>query len=211
MRRTLLLVLLLAAAPLGAQQSVAGVAVDSLTGAPLRCVDVTLQDTTGRVVARTLTASDGSFGLETTTAPHELEFAVWNRAPTKRAILSADSATSRPRYYTLTFETALPESGPVWPDTVDSPPGNPIKVPQLRGVSQLARQGVAAIAVVRFAVESSGRVDRSSIQVLESSHRTWERSVLDFLRDVEYAPARRNGQPVCALVYAIPFNFNSHP
>ena len=89
-------------------------------------------------------------------------------------------------------ETALPESGLVWPDTVDSPPGGPIKVPRLTGVSQLARQGIAAIAVVRFAVESSGRVDRSSIQVLESSHRTWERSVLDLLRDVEYAPARRN-------------------
>lgn len=81
MRTSILLALLLAAAPLGAQR-VTGVAVDSSTDVPLRCVDVTLQDTTGRVLARTLTAADGSFGLEAASpGPHELRFTGRNGQP----------------------------------------------------------------------------------------------------------------------------------
>jgi TonB family protein len=209
MRTPILLTLLLAALPLGAQSPVSGVAVDSITDTPLRCVDVTLQDTAGRVVARTLTAADGGFRLESPSeGRHELQFAVWKRAPARRAIQSTDGAPPR---YALFFESAPAVPLILWPDTVDSPPGRPLKLPRLGSLSQLTRQGVAAVAVVRYAVDGNGRVDRSSIQVLESSHKTWERSVIDFLRGVEYEPARRNGQPVCALEYGQPFNFNSHP
>jgi TonB family protein len=211
MRTSILLASLLAAAPLGAQR-VTGVAVDSSTDVPLRCVDVTLQDTTGRVIARALTAADGSFGLEAPSpGPHELQFTVWRRAPAMRAIQSMDGSSEKPPRYALFFGSEPGQPVILWPDTVDSPPGRPRKLPQFGSLAQLARQGVAAIAVVRYAVDATGRVDRSSIQVLESSHKTWERSVVGFLRNVEYEPARRNGQPVCALEYGTPFNFNAHP
>ena len=208
MRVALSVALLLAAAPLAAQDVVGGVAIDSATGVPMRCVDVTLQDTTGHVLARTQTTSDGTFHLEGPAGPHELEFTVWNRAPVRRATLSMDSATRRSRLYTIAFEPAPPVPVIMWPDTVDSPPGRPIKIPRMRG---LIGRGEPAVAVVRYAVDSTGRVDRSSIQMLESSSTRWERTVVDFLREVQYEPARRNGQPVCALVYALPFNFNAHP
>ena len=105
MRTSILLALLLAAAPLGAQR-VTGVAVDSSTDVPLRCVDVTLQDTTGRVLARTLTAADGSFGLEAASpGPHELRFTVWRRAPAMRAIQSMDGSSEKPPRYALFFES----------------------------------------------------------------------------------------------------------
>lgn len=210
MRTTLAILLLLAASPLAAQEIVTGAALDSLTGAPLPCVEVTLRDTAGRVVARALTARDGGFRLENPPGEHMLQFEVFGRAPVTRAILPADSATGRPRYYPLVFDVELPR-GLMWPDTTDSPPGRPLNHPRLGSVSQLARQGTFAVAVVRFAVAANGRVDRSSIQMLESSEKTWERSVIDFLKDVQYEPARRDGQPTCALVYGIPFDFNAHP
>jgi hypothetical protein len=210
MRIIVALALLLGATPLAAQRVVRGLALDSLTGAPLRCVDVTLQDTTGKVVARTLTAADGSFRLESPPGRHELEFVVWGRAPAKRTILSPDSATGRPRYYPLVFDIELPQ-GLTWPDTADSPPGRPLNRARFGSFGNLARQGVFALTVARFAVEASGRVDRSSIQVLESTNKTWEGAVMGFLKEVQYEPARRNGRPVCALVYGIPFNFNAHP
>jgi len=61
MRLTLVAALFVAVAPLHAQGVVGGIAVDSATGMRLACVDVTLEDTTGHVVARAQTTNDGAF------------------------------------------------------------------------------------------------------------------------------------------------------
>jgi len=208
-RRILPLALLLVAR-VTAAQGIVGVVTDSATNEPLPCVDVTLQDSVGHVLQRALTAADGSFRLEAPAGPRSLEFAVWHRLPVKREMLSGDGA-GLPLHYALTFEPA-PALPPIfWPDTADSPPGRPLEMRPMRNLGQLVQRGEPAMAVVRYVVDSTGKVDRASIRVLESSHKDWERSVVGYLRDVRYEPARRNGQPVCALEYGTPFNFNAHP
>jgi TonB family protein len=211
MRTALCFLLLSSPALLSAQGFVGGVAFDSASGAPLRCVDVSVQDTAGRVFRRTQTAADGTFRLEAPAGPHQLEFAIWRHDPVKRTMLPVDGTSGGPPRYALTFEPTPPVPLILWPDTADSPPGPAREMVPLRNLGQLARRGEAAVAVARYVVDSTGRVDRSSIQVLESSNRVWERSVVDFLREVRYQPARRNGQPVCALEYGTPFTFNAHP
>jgi TonB family protein len=64
MRFTLVLASLLAAAPLHGQGYVGGFVLDSATNTPLPCLQVSLVDTTGRVVARQLTTGEGQFQLD---------------------------------------------------------------------------------------------------------------------------------------------------
>src|SRR5512133_2598104 len=98
-RRFFTLALLLVARTADAQDIV-GVVTDSATNEPLRCVDVTVQDTAGHVLRRTLTAADGAFRLETPPGPNQLEFAVWHRIPVRREVLSVDG-TGRPPQYAI--------------------------------------------------------------------------------------------------------------
>jgi TonB family protein len=208
---TPLVALLFATAPLWAQDSVRGYAVDAASGLPLRCVDVTVQDTSGHAVAHALTASDGSFRLDAPAGgTHRLEFAVWHFSPLT-TMMRADSVPGRPPVYPLMFEPAPLQPPVLWPDTADSPPGRPLKFIPLHYPTQLLRKGLGGMTLVRYAVDSTGKVDRSSIEVLDSSDRTVVKSVVDFLREIQFQPARRAARPVCSLEFAKSFTLNAHP
>ncbi len=100
-----------------------------------------------------------------------------------------------------------PAAGPVYPaDSVDRPVVArrlPIEDMPIR-----IREVLTGRSVFRFVVESSGRIDRCSIEVVEETSRAWTAAVLEELRMARYEPARRAGRPVRQLVYQI-FTYHS--
>jgi TonB family protein len=207
-RTTLAIALSLAAAPLAAQQAVGGLALDARTGTPLRCLEVALQDTAGHTLAHTRTAVDGTFRFDSSSGGlQQLEFGAWRHLPVKAAVLQVGAAGQLPRYQLL-FDAAPGVPPVLWPDTTDSPPGPPVKFVPPRTPTHLMMRGIGGSVLVRYVVDSTGRVDRSTIEVLESTGKEWTRTVVDYLRANQFAPARRAGRAVCALEYQVPFTFN---
>ena len=211
MRITFSIALLLAAAPLRAQGLVGGVAVDSATGVRLPCVDVTLEDTTGRVVARDQTTYDGTFQFDAPAkGAYRYRFGVWHHLPVVGPTELLAPTSERARMYQLAFTNDPRQKLKLWPDTADSPPGPPRDLSQarIRYPKELYDKGIEGTVMVRYAVDSAGVVLGPSIRVLSATDPRFEPAVTSYLQDVRLAPARREGQPACALVLNQPFNFS---
>jgi len=214
MRLTPFAALFVVVAPLHAQGLVGGIAVDSATGMRLPCVDVALEDTTGRVVARTQTTSDGTFQFD---APprgsYRYTFSVWHHRPVAGPIEQLDPSSERARMYQIAFVNDPGTKVKLWPDTADSPPGLPrdpgrarIRYPQ-----ELYKKGVEGTVTVHYAVDSAGSVIGPTIRVISATDPRFEPPVSAFLQEVQLAPARRAGRPSCALMLNQPFNFSMKP
>jgi len=70
----------------------------------------------------------------------------------------------------------------------------------------LRRAGVAGRVVVRFVVDTAGRVEMESIAILSSAHAALERAVRDVLPRYRFRPAEADGKRVRMLV-ELPFEF----
>jgi TonB family protein len=82
-------------------------------------------------------------------------------------------------------------------DRVVAPlPGNasPIYPSRLSGV------GVEGDVSVGFVVDTTGRVEASSIEILQASHALFGEAVKQWLKQTRYSPALANGRPVRQLV-----------
>ncbi|MFL5619537.1 MAG: hypothetical protein ACJ79A_14200, partial [Gemmatimonadaceae bacterium] len=161
MRFTYSIALLLVAAPLYAQGLVGGIAVDSATGMRLPCVDVTLEDTTGRVVARTQTTTDGTFQFDAPArGAYRYKFSVWHHHPVAGPTETLDPASEQARMYQLAFVNDPQQRLKLWPDTVDSPPGPPRERSQarIRYPQELYTKGIEGTVTVQYAVDSLGAV-----------------------------------------------------
>ena len=214
MRLTFCLALLFAASPLGAQGLVGGIAVDSATGARLPCVDVTLEDTTGRVVARGQTNYDGTFQFEAPAqGAYRYRFSVWHHQPVVGPTELLAPNSERVRMYQMAFANDPQQTLKLWPDTADSPPGPPRDPGRSRIAypKELLDKGIEGTVTVRYAVDSEGVVLGPSIRVLSATDPRFEPAVTTYLQDVRLAPARRAGQPACALMLNQPFNFSLGP
>lgn len=214
MRVTLTIVLLFTAAPLHAQGLVGGIAVDSATGMRLPCVDVVLEDTTGRVVARTQSVSDGTFQFDAPArGAYRYRFSVWHHQQAIGPIENLDPSSEQARMYQLAFVTDPPRHLKLWPDTADSPPGPPRKDSKavIRYPRELYTKGVEGTVTVHYAVDSLGLVRGPSIRVVHATDPRFEPAVTSFLQDVQLEPARRDGRPACALMLNQPFNFKIKP
>jgi TonB family protein len=210
MRITISLALLYIAAPAYAQ-SVIGVTADSASNEPLRCVDVALEDSASHVLAWSSTGDEGTFRFDSaTTGAHHIRFTVWHHRSIV-APLAAPSATdgSTPRYR-LSFEANARGKPKLWPDTTDSPPGRMISFPAegMRYPPDLRKKRIEGGVVTRYVLDATGFVDPTSIRILESSDPEFSNAATKFLQQIQLAPARRGGKPVCALVWQQPFNFN---
>jgi outer membrane biosynthesis protein TonB len=62
--------------------------------------------------------------------------------------------------------------------------------------------------MLRFIVDSSGRVERCSITLVEESSPDWTAAVLPELRRARYEPARKDGRQVRQVVYQV-FTYHS--
>lgn len=205
-----LTVALLALALPASAQSIVGVAADSATNEPLRCVDVALEDSASHVLAWSSTGDEGTFRFDsTTTGAHHVRFTIWYHQPII-APLVAPSATdgSTPRYR-LSFEANARGKPKLWPDTTDSPPGRIIGFPAdgLRYPPELRKKHIEGGAVTRYVLDATGFVDQTSIRIVQSSDPEFSIAATKFLQQIQLAPARRAGKPVCALVWQQPFNF----
>ena len=206
--------LLLSAAPLHAQGLVGGVAVDSATGMRLPCVDVALEDTTGRVVARTQTVNDGTFQFDAPArGAYRYRFSVWHHQAAIGPIENLDPSSERARMYQLAFVSDPQRHLKLWPDTVDSPPGVPrdLTRARIRYPKELYTKGVEGTVTVHYAVDSVGAVYGQSIRVISATDPRFEPAVITYLQDVRLEPARRDGRPACALMLNQPFNFKINP
>lgn len=206
--------LLVISSSLHAQGLVGGFAVDSATGMRLECVDVALEDTTGHVVARTQTTTDGMFQFDAPArGAYRYEFSVWHHLPVVGPIELLDPASERARMYQLSFVNDPAQELKLWPDTADSPPGaprDPSKA-RIRYPQELVAQGVEGTVTVQYAVDSLGVVHGPSIRVVRATDPRFEPAVISYLQDVQLEPARRAGRPACALMLNQPFNFSLKP
>jgi TonB family protein len=214
MRITLFVALFVVAAPLHAQGVVGGIAVDSATGMRLACVDVALEDTTGRVVAREQTATDGTFQFDAPArGAYRYKFSVWHHQPVVGPTEILEPSSERARMYQLVFVNDPETRVKLWPDTADSPPGRPRDLGRalIRYPKELYAKRIEGAVTVQYAVDSAGIVYGPSIHVISATDPRFEPAVTAYLQDVQLAPARRAGRPACALMMNQPFNFSIKP
>jgi periplasmic protein TonB len=70
----------------------------------------------------------------------------------------------------------------------------------------LRQAGIDGRVLVRFTVDTLGAIDMSSVQILQSTHEMFSRSVRDILSSFHFRPAESNGRRVPALA-EMPFEF----
>jgi periplasmic protein TonB len=85
------------------------------------------------------------------------------------------------------------------------------EVVALRGVTprypeSLSRAGIEGTVVARFVVDTSGRVERGSIEIARADHPLFDQSVREALNRMRFAPAEAGGRRVRQLVEQ-PFSF----
>lgn len=66
--------------------------------------------------------------------------------------------------------------------------------------AEMLRHGIEGVVVVRFVVDTTGRADPSSLQVLQSSHPAFVISVRDAVPEMLFTPATVRGRHVRQLV-----------
>ena len=217
MRKLLLSTLLCVAAPLHAQGYVGGFVSDSLTAAPLPCVQVALLDTAGRVVSQQLTRSDGAFQLD---APprgtYRLRFFVWSHEPLLGPAEELEPTMERGGKYVLDFQPGPdPKQWRRAPsDTAGAaPPGPPlnVKTAPLPYPRDLREAGVQGEVTVNFLLDSTGRVVPSTVRIVKSTHHAFTAAVRKHLDAVQFAPAQFDRHPACALMLDWPFTFRLGP
>jgi TonB family protein len=214
MRITVLAALLAVAAPVHAQGLVGGIAVDSATGMHLPCVDVTLEDTTGRAVATTQTTYDGTFQFDAPArGAYRYKFSVWHHLAVVGPTEMLDPSSEKARMYQLVFAIDPQQKVKLWPDTADSPPGPPRNSAHARIAypKELFDKGIEGTVTVHYAVDSTGTVIGPTIRVISATDPRFEPPVSAYLQSVQLHPARRAGQPSCALMLNQPFNFSVKP
>jgi TonB family protein len=202
--------LLATAAPLHAQ-GVLGMAADSTTNEPLHCVDVALADSTDHALAWSSTGADGTFRFDSSpVGAHHLRFNVWHHVPIIAPLPTSAPAEGALTRYRLAFELGERQKPKYWPDTTDSPPGRPLKLPPdaLRYPPELRKQHIEGGVLTRYVLDARGYVDSASIRILQSDDPAFTASVDTFLRQVQLTPAYRAGKPVCALILVAPYHFN---
>jgi protein TonB len=70
----------------------------------------------------------------------------------------------------------------------------------------LRQAGVDGRVLVRFVVDTMGRIDPTSVQVLQSTHDLFARAVRDILGNFRFKPAESNGHRLRAMA-EMPFEF----
>jgi TonB family protein len=214
------LALCAASLPVYAQGYIGGYALDSATSTPLPCLQVALIDTSGRVVARQLTTGEGQFQLD---APpkgtYRLRFFAWAHDTLLGPAEELEPTTERTRKYVLTLRPdaklaarapAAPGTGKTADTAADAPPRLPrhAQLTPLRYPQDLRENHVQGEVIVHYVVDSTGRVIPPTVQIARSTNQGFTDAVLPFLRLVQYAPARLDHHPVCALMRDWPFTFS---
>lgn len=206
--------LLAIASPLHAQGYVGGLVHDAGDGSPLPCVLVALEDTLGHVVASGLTSSEGAFQFDAPdSGTYRLRFSIWNHESVLVPPQEMTPRTESAREYRVGFGPPLPALRLPADTAADSPPGRVLhpEKSRMRYPDDLRDRGVQGDVQVNLVVDSSGFVVPTSVRITQSSHLEFTRAVLAFLRTAQFAPARHDHAPVCALLLDQPITFRLGP
>jgi protein TonB len=95
---------------------------------------------------------------------------------------------------------ALPGPGVLLVDQVEVPAAFDTRSPLPRFPQVLRDAGVEGMARFRFVVDTLGRVELETVQVVESTHQAFALAVRATLPRMRFAPARVGGRPVRQLV-----------
>jgi protein TonB len=114
----------------------------------------------------------------------------------RRGLAGGASAPLGPALAGGVFEASMVER-PVWPLA-----GNPAP----RYPTALARAGVEGEVIMRFVVDTAGRVERGSIRLVRGTHVLFERAVSEVLPLLRFQPAEAGGARVRQAVEQ-PFRF----
>lgn len=82
---------------------------------------------------------------------------------------------------------------------VDEPPER-LSGPDPRYPEMLRQAGIEGSVVLEFVIDTSGRVEESSIKIIQSTNRAFEGPARDVIRRSLYRPGRVRGQAVRVLV-----------
>lgn len=194
---------LLVATSAKAQGIVGGYAFDKTTGTPLACVDVSMVRDDSTVVARTRTMEGGAFVFQAPAAGrYQLRFLGYGVHPVSTEFEVLSPTTEQDRIYRLDQAIAIGGAdfrGYKETDANAPPrPRDPGAAP--RYPERLRRESLEGTAIVRYLVDSVGRVDAKHIERLMDSDMELFAAVQSFLVRTEFFPGRRAFTPVCDLV-----------
>jgi TonB family protein len=204
-------VCLLALARSALAQTIGGEVVEAMTAQPLRAYQVRLfhltPDDSARACDSTTTDERGLFQLGGHgTGAYRIEFG----PPASRLTSSARVEASTPdTMIAVRFRVPVLELSGAQAFSMNEVQNaaRPRAVVQLRYPKDLLDFGMTGEVVVRFIVEPTGNVRHGSVAVVRSSNPAFTRTVTDFLRTVNYDPARVGGIPVAQWVEE-PFTFS---
>jgi hypothetical protein len=205
--------LLLATRVLAAQAPAeSGVARDAKSGAALRCLHVTLVDSTDRAVAHTVTDSAGTFVI---VAPakgvYRVGFEIFGWERLVGPVDTLSDGELRERAYPLTFavelhgESLAPggdliaalrrRESDAWHSASVETPDVAIRYPK-----RMALQRLSGDVVAQYVVNEQGRVPGDSWRPLTFTNDDFLTALRAHLPTMRYQPARLAGRPVCELV-----------
>ena len=94
-------------------------------------------------------------------------------------------------------------------ETVDEVPRR-LSCPTLEYPRELQQAGVQGSVLLRFVVDTTGRVEPSSVEVVSSTHKAFEEPATTMVRGCRFRPGRIRAWAVRTLV-RMPINFRLRP
>jgi hypothetical protein len=212
----------------------AGRVVDAETKTPLACARVALEDSLQNVVTRARTDASGAFEMK---PPHAGSFRVrvethgWAPVygPTELAAPNERKQSEYPVRFTEQmlaawherpdpdYQRARPAAVTTEPIPTRSAAGRARTTPIVSGVTLGGSESMPILGIIgrvqpmttwmQFVVDSTGRVDTTSILLPPGTPANAKASVASVLPRVRFSPAREMGKPTCELV-RMPVNFS---
>jgi len=213
-RLSIVVALLLLATRVVAAQPPAesGVAGDAKSGEPLRCLHVTLVDSTDHAVAHTVTDSAGTFVIVAPAAGvYRVGFEIFGWERLVGPVDTLHEGELRERAYPLIFTVELHgdsltpggdliaalrhRESDAWHSASVATPDVAIRYPKKMALMRLSGDVVA-----QYVVNEQGRVPGDSWRPLTFTNDDFLGALRAHLPTMHYQPARLAGRPVCELV-----------
>ena len=207
-RRLTLLALVLGLPTQLAAQTIAGVAVRAASSKPVGAARVLLLDDSTHVV--TTTVADSSTSTFYLDAPHPGRYRVLLFAGGISYVSAPESLAAG---QSIEREFRLPDGeltqAPVYFMADVTTPARPMRMhPAPRYPDGLRARGVPGSVTTTFVVDSSGHVEKATLQVLQSTDHKFSDAVREALPDMRFTPAVLDGKHVRQVVqYTFAFGF----
>jgi hypothetical protein len=193
-----------------------GRAVDADTKTPLACLRAALEDSAQNVVARDRTGSGGTFVLPAPRAgTYRVRLETFGWAPLYGPTQLAGPDATKQQQYSVRFDEQMLTTRLLRIED-DFEHAQPMSIARTAGSKLVQRvsfggsEMMPVLTIVgsapagslwaEFAVDSTGRVDSTSVLLPTSTNARQAVAVRSMLPKIHFTPARDTGKPVCELV-----------